>query len=288
MKHNTTLKDLTAKYDAFILDTKIFFDKGGVNKQAKDFVKSLFNEKVFIFVCNTIQSNEMVSYTINSLGIEIGIEHILTSGDLAKAILCDVKHPLIGKNPLVYNFGDKSFFDFPEDILTKISLKNKIDEAKICLLTKIARSDEPIESYKEELKKGVDNGCVAICADPTELLYDGEKVVYYPGYFANIYKDLGGKVIDTGKPDRVILYKALIHMANNNIKDKTNILLLAQDYNHDVVGACNVGIDSAVILNQKNIEIFSQINWDHFNDLTDISSEYFEEEARPNYMVDLT
>jgi HAD superfamily hydrolase (TIGR01459 family) len=288
MKHNTTLKDLTAKYDAFILDTRIFFDKGGVNKHAKDFVNLLIGQKVFIFVCNTIQSNEMVSSTIKSLGIHIDAEHILTSGDLAKAILCDVKHPLIGKNPSVYNFGYNIFFDSPEDILNKISLKDNIDEAKICLLTKSAQSDEPIESYREVLKKCVNNGCVAICADPTELLYDGEKIVYYPGYFANIYRELGGKVIDTGKPDRVILYKALIRMARNNIKDKTNILLLAQDYNHDVVGAFNVGIDSAVILNQKNIEIFSQINWNHLNDLTDNSFEHFNQEAKPNYMVDLT
>ncbi len=92
-------------------------------------------------------------------------------------------------------------------------------------------------------------------------------------------------MIYTGKPERVILYQALIRLAKNNIKDKTSMLMLAHDYDHDVVGAYNVGIDSAMILNSNNIKLLSKFDYAVLNKITEYT-DFPYEEAKPNYMIE--
>jgi HAD superfamily hydrolase (TIGR01459 family) len=288
MLHNATLKELINKYDAFILDKKMISGKDGINKQILEAVELIASKRIIIFVCNIACSSEKLQESFKSIGLYIPAEQILTSGDLAKTLLCDAKHPLIGRVPTIYHFGDNDFFKDSEEVLKKIILQENIKEASICLITKTASANEPLEPYINILKQAVETDLVAVCADPTISYYRDNVLFYRPGYFTNIYKELGGRVIYAGKPDKVILYQALIKLARNNIKDKASILLLANDYENDVVGAFSVGIDSAIILNQNNYQLFSNLRFNTLNHHRNSSEEIFDIEARPNYMVDLS
>ncbi len=147
MTHNVTLNDLMNKYEAFILDISIIFEDGKLNEQAIKVINILQRHKILIFTCNTIDSSQVIVNKLDKIGIKIVSEQVITSGDLAKMIICDGKHPLIGKSPIIYHFGEDSYFNDSNEVLEKIHLTKDIEEAEIFLITKQASLNENIKPH---------------------------------------------------------------------------------------------------------------------------------------------
>ena len=85
-----------------------------------------------------------------------------------------------------------------------------------------------------------------ICANPDfdtiENNPDSDK--YCMGTIAQLYRNIGGKTFELGKPSSEIYDESIKKI--NNI-DKSRILAIGDSIHHDILGASNFGIDSLLI-----------------------------------------
>ena len=60
-------------------------------------------------------------------------------------------------------------------------------------------NDDP-EDYRSRLRIGIDNGLPMLCANPDIKVRVGDRLIWCAGALAEIYAEMGGKVIYPGKP----------------------------------------------------------------------------------------
>ena len=78
-----------------------------------------------------------------------------------------------------------------------------------------------------------------ICTNPDLIVHRGNKQEYCAGKLAEVFKNLGGKVIYFGKP-----YPEIYNFC---IKENENILVIGDNIKTDIKGANNMGLDSLLI-----------------------------------------
>ena len=115
----------------------------------------------------------------------------------------------------------------------------------LCIGLRDQANDQP-EDYREELSAGVRRGLPMICANPDRQVRVGGKLYWCAGALADVYEDLGGKVIYPGKPHAPIYRLALERIAAMGMPAKT-ILCIGDSPATDVRGARLQGFDSLYV-----------------------------------------
>jgi HAD superfamily hydrolase (TIGR01459 family) len=89
-----------------------------------------------------------------------------------------------------------------------------------------------------------------ICANPDRVVQRGDKLIWCAGALADLYTELGGKVIMAGKPFAPIYAlarDALFEVAGAPVEDR-RILVIGDGVPTDVLGANDEGLDCLFIL----------------------------------------
>lgn len=115
----------------------------------------------------------------------------------------------------------------------------------LCIGLRDQANDQP-EDYREELSAGVQRGVPMICANPDRQVRIGGKLYWCAGALADVYEDLGGKVIYPGKPYAPIYRLALERIAAMGTPAR-NILCIGDSPATDVRGARLQGFDSLYV-----------------------------------------
>lgn len=104
---------------------------------------------------------------------------------------------------------------------------------------------ETPEDYRERLTPAVDKGLELICANPDRIVRRGDTIIYCGGAIADLYEEMGGKVVMAGKPYAPIYDLALkeAEALLGRPVDRSRVLCIGDGVITDVLGANQQDLD---------------------------------------------
>ena len=170
---------------------------------------------------------------------------------------------MYGKN--FYHLGPKRDASLFEGLGNN---RKNLEDADFILCTGFLDSHEnSLDYYKGLLKRYTK--LKMICTNPDLMVHRDFELEYCAGTLAEIFKDLGGKVIYFGKPHPEI-YKLCI-------KRDEKVLIIGDNIRTDIKGANNMKFDSLFITNGIHKDEFSDLQLQNYDK---IMEKY---EAKTNY-----
>jgi len=257
------LNQVQSKYDAFFIDLWGVIHNG--IKLYPDAVEVLENlnklNKRLVLMSNAPRPSKSVEKFLLKLKLnKIFLKNIFTSGEAA---LKSLQSNMYGKN--FYHLGperDSSLFEGFE------KNKKNLKDADFILCTGLFDShSNSLNYYKDLLKKYTQ--LKMVCTNPDLVVHRGLEQEYCAGTLAEIFKEIGGKVVYFGKPYPEI-YKFCI-------KKKEKVLIIGDNIRTDIKGANNMKFDSLLITNGIHKDEFLNLQLQNYDKILD------KYEAKTNY-----
>ena len=252
-------------YDAFFIDLWGVMHNGvKLYPEALEVVENLNKlKKRFVLMSNAPRPSKNVEKFLLKLKMnKVFTKHIFTSG---QAALKSLKKNEYGK--YFYHLGPK------RDISLFKGHKNNqknLDKADFILCTGFFDDHKNSLNYYKKLLKNYTN-LKMICTNPDLIVHRGSKQEYCAGKLAEIFKEIGGKVVYFGKPYPEI-YK---FCARKNEK----ILVIGDNIRTDIKGANNMKFDSLFITNGIHRKEFLNLlpkNYDKILDKYRTKANYYQ------------
>ena len=104
---------------------------------------------------------------------------------------------------------------------------------------------ETPEDYRADLTEAVKRGLEMVCANPDRVVQRGERLIFCGGALADLYEQLGGRVVMAGKPFAPIYDLALSRCdeALGRPHDRSRVLVIGDGLTTDIAGAQAQGLD---------------------------------------------
>jgi HAD superfamily hydrolase (TIGR01459 family) len=227
------LDQIQSKYDAFFIDLWGVIHNGiQLYPDAINVLENLSKlKKRYILMSNAPRPSKNVEKFLLKLKMDKRlIKNIFTSGEAALKSLQKNSYGIF-----FYHLGPKR-----DNSIYEAFKKNKrnLDDADFILCTGfLDNAGESLTYYKDLLKNY--NHLKMICTNPDLIVHRGKKKEYCAGKLAEVFKNLGGKVIYFGKP-----YPEIYNFC---IKRNENVLVIGDNIKTDIKGANNMGLDSLLI-----------------------------------------
>jgi HAD superfamily hydrolase (TIGR01459 family) len=260
------LREVQSKYDTFFIDLWGVVHNGiYLHSEAITVLNNLNKlKKRFVLMSNAPRPSKNVENFLLKLKMnKIFFKNIFTSGEAA---LKSLKKQSYGKN--FYHLGperDSSIFDGFE------KNKKKIENADFILCTGFLDNyEDNLNFYKNLLKKHIK--LKMVCTNPDLIVHRGNKKEYCAGTLAEIFKELGGKVIYFGKPHPEI-YKFCA-------KKNESVLVIGDNLRTDIKGANNMNFDSLLITNGIHKDEFLNSKYENYGKILDrykVKTNYYQE-----------
>ena len=233
MKKLNHLEEIYNSYDTFIIDLWGVMHNGvKLNDNAIEAIDHLISKnKKIVFLSNAPRPSKKVREFLRKLNMnEKYLGNIMTSGEAAMRALEDHKY-----GQYFYHLGPKR----DDTVFSKIKEKEtSLDKADFILCTGLFDEEMiDLNYYKKLLKPHTSK--LLICTNPDLTVHRGEVEEYCAGKLAELFEQLGGKVVYFGKPYEEI-YKLCF---SKNEK----ALAIGDNLNTDIRGANNMKIDSIFI-----------------------------------------
>lgn len=172
-------------------------------------------------------------------------DHVVSSGDSGQYAMLSgaVGHRVWHLGP---EKDDEFFTDLPAewDAPPDIHLV-PLEEAEGIICTGLFDDmRENPEDYRTRLTAARERDLPMLCANPDIVVDYGDQRLYCAGALAELYHQMGGKVVYVGKPHPPIYDLARRRM---EARDDTRILCIGDGINTDIEGAMAEGLDSIFI-----------------------------------------
>jgi HAD superfamily hydrolase (TIGR01459 family) len=122
---------------------------------------------------------------------------------------------------------------------------------------------ETAEDYRPMMLQARERNLPFICANPDIVVERGDRLIYCAGAIAELYRELGGKVIFYGKPHRPI-YERAMELAAEQRDGKPllpeRVLAIGDSVRTDLAGAHGFGIDCLFVTRGIHSEEFEGID----------------------------
>ena len=187
-----------------------------------------------ILVSNSPRSAEGVVSQLHKIGVDsASYDAAVTSGDVTRDLM--LRH------------GERGLFHLGPD--RDLSLFNGLDVERVPLeqagavvCTGLYHDDrETPEDYVAILKDIRKRNLTFICANPDKRVRKGNALLYCAGALADVYQNLGGKVLMAGKPYTPI-YDLARQQARIIVGKDLPILAIGDGPETDILGAANQGL----------------------------------------------
>jgi HAD superfamily hydrolase (TIGR01459 family) len=237
------ISDLLDKYDLFLFDIwGVIIDGEDTYPDSAKVVNYLIDHKRVVFVSNVPRTINSTYEMLKGYNIKASPEMIVTSGDLAKRFLANTEQYLSIKNPLLYNLGLPRHSELWSGL--DIDVATNIEKANLMLIAINVAQKDPRQNLYDLLEQAALLKIPAICANNDKIYANSSEIIYCAGHFAEKFEEFGGKVWYMGKPFTPIFEEAL-RKHPDIAKDK--ILMIGDTIDTDILGANNIGIDSALV-----------------------------------------
>jgi HAD superfamily hydrolase (TIGR01459 family) len=285
---STSLKkitDLIDQYDVFVFDIwgVLISDDQSVYPGVVDTFNKLIDTKPVYLLSNSPRSRMVSWQRLVSMGFNIPMDHIFTSGELSGKML--LEH----KNSFNFDFELLNLYHVVENVIEDILKDTKIvsvlhpSEANAILITTATEDKNEIANIYQKLDLALKYNLPAICSNPDLFLSDFR---YCAGFFAEYYKEKGGIVHYVGKP-----YANIFEYLYNNIKqtpDRSKMILIGDTLYTDILGAKNFGIHSGLVLT-GNAKVLTNLPSPNFEqEIAILRNEAAKQNLMPNHFISLS
>jgi HAD superfamily hydrolase (TIGR01459 family) len=239
-----SLADWSSRYDVIFSDVWGVVHNGLAPHPAAGEALARFRRKggIVVMISNAPRPHWSVIEQLNQIGVSgSAYDAVVTSGD--------VTHQLALAQPDNRCFHIGAAKD--EHLFRDLAVKRVgIDEASFVICTGLKDDEtETAEDYRDLVTAVHRRKIPMICANPDLVVERGHKLIPCAGAIAAIYEEMGGIVIQAGKPHPPI-YAATFAKASELLgrkPDKSRILAIGDAIRTDVVGAAGFGIDSVFL-----------------------------------------
>lgn len=298
--------DIINKYTVFL------FDMYGVLWNGKDFyekaletLKTLKDKNRIVYI---LSNNSQLSDSLKKRVTEEYRDGVVTSGEVAKRILEEGKLNFKNKKDYkkVFIFGSKkvSLFDG-----TSYEVTENLDKADFVYISIPQLTEEEYKNYngdKSIFKKWKNGNWDSIVIEPflpyleeylnrklpllnvnpdysaQEIDVNTEEVnfVIRQGAIAEKYRELGGEVVEFGKPNGNIYDFVFenIEKETGEKVDKNKVVMIGDTLRTDIKGANNAGIDSILFIE-------TGVTSNELKELNNIEELYEKYDAKPTYVM---
>jgi HAD superfamily hydrolase (TIGR01459 family) len=202
---------------------------------------------VVVLVTNAPRPFPPILEQLNMLGAPRDcFDEVVTSGDVTLNFVA--AH---GQKP-VYHIGpprDLTFFSIMEQQIGHRPPSVGLEEAEYVLCTGLFDDEHSPDHYMPELEKMRARNMEFICANPDLVVHVGDHMLWCAGAVAERYEQMGGKVLQAGKPFAPIYDRALELAAGrrNSRVDISRVVAIGDAIRTDVKGAIDRGLDAVFV-----------------------------------------
>ncbi|QWB86944.1 hypothetical protein JRD95_01006 [Rickettsia parkeri] len=276
--------DVINDYDVFLFDLwGVIIEGGCTYPGVVQNINKIIERKKVYFVTNAPRNIFSLHQTIKSWGLNAEPGMIISSGEIAVEMILESKERFGIEKPAIYHLGH-----LENDIINRIQcpITDDINKANIFLMTIYRDENENLDlnEFNELFKIVVQRKMVNICANPDLGINQHGVYRYCSGYYAEKIKQLGGKVIYSGKPYEEIYSKILKECHNT---PKNRMLMIGDTVYTDILAANRLGIDSALVLTGNSREY--HIDFDNIDEKLDsLMKAAVKQSITPSFVVDLS
>ena len=232
--------DIIDQYDLFLVDIWGVICQGTVcYPGVVDSLNWMSKQKPLCFVSNAPRLKAGLKARLEGFGIEVNEDMIYSSGEVAAIMIADSARYLNIEIPKIYHLTNDTFKDIY--LSTNWHFVDKVSDANILLVTAQMKEGEDLTQHDALLGEAATSGLLCICPNPDTIIPSGDSRTYCPGFIVRNYE---GELIYTGKPHRSIFEPVL---AKYQDIQKQRILMIGDTLDMDILGAHNVGIQSALV-----------------------------------------
>ena len=254
----------------------------------KEFQKWIAEGKRVYILSNTTATNVNAEKSYAKKGVIKGVDYtdLLTSGQFAAEDIQAGKLPIEGKKYFVFGTANfKSTNPIPSLFEgSSYQCVDSLEEADFIYCGIPQLTDENGEKYDSVelsdfasmVKELVASGKTLVCANPDKRANEGGRFVVRQGSIAELYEELGGRVVYYGKPDPRIFESLIKRYCPEVSKDK--IVMIGDTCTTDILGAHRAGIEAILTIEGGVTEYLLRKNHMWFADYL----ETLQEMARPD------
>ena len=266
MKIISGINEIISMYEYYIIDQWGVMHNGSQGYsdaiECVDYLKK--NNKKLIIISNSSKRSKSSFDNLPNLGFKKkSFLDFITSGEMIwQTILKSLD--IYGKNlKKCFHIFDQSKEDGIRfrDGLKNIEFVDNILKSDFILACTPFENSKPID-YAYLLNCALEKNIIMFCANPDfETIEKGNnKNIFCIGTIAELYKNMGGKVVIQGKPSQEIYDEVM----KKHKVDKSKIIAIGDSLFHDISGAINFGIDSILITSGIHSNHFSKnLNWEN-------------------------
>ncbi len=242
-------RDLLANYDLVLCDVWGVIHNGREHFPAACEALIRFREQGgrVVLVTNAPRPNAPIRIQLDGLKVPRNcFDDIVTSGDVTMSFIA--AH---GDAP-VHHIGperDLALFTELAEMGHNPPLVS-IDKATYVICTGLNDDhNETPDDYTERLKQMRARNLEFISANPDLIVHVGDQLLYCSGALAQSYEEMGGKVIQAGKPYAPIYQRAyeIAQQIMGKSVAKSRVIGIGDAMRTDVKGACDFGIDALFV-----------------------------------------
>ena len=188
-----------------------------------------------ILISNAPRPEGAVATQLQGLGAPAGSwSAIVTSGDVCRQLLAEC-----APGP-AWRIGPPK--DDPLFEGLGLEFTDKEHAAFIACSGPFDEDNETPEDYRDAFVEAVARGLTMLCANPDLVVQRGDRLIYCAGALAALYRDLGGEVIEAGKP-----YAPIYDLARARAQGSGRILTIGDAVATDLAGARAQGLDALFV-----------------------------------------
>ena len=191
-----------------------------------------------ILISNAPRPHAPIMQQLDSLGVpRASWSHLVTSGDTSRVLLAE-RAP----GP-VWTIGRPH-----DEVLYEglgLDRTGPQDAAFICVTGPYDDEVETPEDYRDRLTDCASRDLEMICANPDIVVQRGDRLIYCAGALAQLYAELGGRVVTAGKPFGAI-YDAALREAGARLDkplERRRVLCIGDGLSTDIRGANDQQLD---------------------------------------------
>lgn len=240
----TGLSEIIDGYDGIISDVWGVLHNGAVGYEAalQALKAARASGRPVVLITNAPRPAAVVADDIAKFGVTAAAyDAIVTSGDVTHALLAGETRRR------VFHIGTRQNLTLFAGLGFEL-----VEEATAEFVVATALYDdehEQVEDYRPLFERLVARNLDFYCANPDVVVERGPRLFYCAGALAQLYAELGGKVIIAGKPHRPI-YDAVLaklsELAGRPLGHR-NVLAIGDGFPTDIKGAWGQGIDVLMV-----------------------------------------
>ncbi len=233
------------RYDGFVLDLWGVIHDGveaypGVAETLAELKRA---GKRTIMLSNAPRRSGALIEQLGKLGIERSLyDEVLSSGEAVYLELASRADPVFaGLGDRLYHLGPERDRNVYEGLPYR---SVEIEAADFILNTGPVDLSESVADYQDLLERALARRLPMICANPDHVVIRQGKRITCAGAIAGRYSDMGGMVVERGKPDPAIYDVALARLG---IGDRRRVCAVGDALHTDIRGGRAAGLDAVLV-----------------------------------------